>query len=247
MPHDLTGKIALVTGASRGIGAAVARKLAGAGAHVIMVARTVGGLEEIDDMIQEKGGSTTLVPLDLKDGPGIDRLGGAIAERWKHLDILVGNAAILGNLTPLGHIKPKVWDDLMAINVTANWRLIRALDPLLRAAKAGRAVFVTSGVAQHPRAYWGGYAISKAALEAMVKTWAAETATSNLKVNLINPGPVRTALRAAAMPGEDPATLPRPDDVAELFLEVCSESFSANGETTNFRDWQAARRKLPQS
>lgn len=237
MTHNLTGKIALVTGASRGIGAAVARKLAAAGAHVIMVARTVGGLEEIDDMIQRQGGSATLVPLDLKDGPGIDRLGGAIATRWKKLDILVANAGILGTLTPLSHLSPKTWDDLMAVNVTANWRLIRSLDPLLRASDAGQAIFVTSGVAQNIRPYWGGYAVTKAALEALAQTYAAETANTNLKVNLVNPGATSTAMRAAAMPGEDRSTLPKPDEVAELFLEICAGNVTGSGHVINYRDW----------
>jgi NAD(P)-dependent dehydrogenase (short-subunit alcohol dehydrogenase family) len=241
MQNDLTGKIALVTGASRGIGAAVARKLAGAGAHVILVARTVGGLEEIDDMIRADGGMASLVPLDLKDGAAIDRLGGIVAERWGKLDILVANAGILGVLGPLGHLKPKVWDDLMAINVTANWRLIRSFDPLLRASTAGRAVFVTSSVAQNIKAYWGGYAVSKAALETMAKTYAAEVGTSNLKVNIIDPGRTRTAMRAAAMPGEDPASLPKPDEVAEIFLDVCSENFQGNGQIIRYTDWRAAR------
>ena len=240
MTQSLKGKVALVTGASRGIGAAVARRLAAEGAHVILVARTVGGLEELDDRIRSEGGSATLVPLDVKDGPGIDRLGGAVAERWGRLDILVGNAGILGTLAPLGHISPKVWDDLMAVNVTANWRLIRSFDSLLRAAEAARVVFVTSGRAQAMRAYWGGYAVTKAALEALARTYAAETVKTSIRVNLVNPGATRTAMRAAAMPGEDPMTLPSPDDVAGIFLDLCSDSLTAHGEIFNYRDWQAA-------
>ncbi|HEY8353136.1 MAG TPA: SDR family NAD(P)-dependent oxidoreductase [Sphingomonadales bacterium] len=236
MTRLLEGKIALVTGASRGIGYAVARRLAREGAHILAVARTAGALEELDDAIQAEGGSATLAPLDLKDFDGIDRMGGAVAERWGRLDILVGNAGILGTLGPLSHIKPKVWDELLAVNLTANWRLIRSFEPLLRAAPHGRAVFVTSGVAQSHRAYWGGYATTKAALEAMVKTFAAECAKSNVRVNLVNPGATRTAMRAQAMPGEDPATLPRPDDVAELFLDLVREDVTLNGAVVNYRD-----------
>ena len=236
MTRLLEGKIALVTGASRGIGYAVARLLAREGAHILAVARTAGALEELDDAIQAEGGSATLAPLDLKDFDGIDRMGGAVAERWGRLDILVGNAGILGTLGPLSHIKPKVWDELLAVNLTANWRLIRSFEPLLRAAPHGRAVFVTSGVAQSHRAYWGGYATTKAALEAMVKTFAAECAKSNVRVNLVNPGATRTAMRAQAMPGEDPATLPRPDDVAELFLDLVREDVTLNGAVVNYRD-----------
>ncbi len=236
MTRLLEGKIALVTGASRGIGYAVARRLAREGAHILAVARTAGALEELDDAIQAEGGSATLAPLDLKDFDGIDRMGGAVAERWGRLDILVGNAGILGTLGPLSHIKPKVWDELLAVNLTANWRLIRSFEPLLRAAPHGRAVFVTSGVAQSHRAYWGGYATTKAALEAMVKTFAAECAKSNVRVNLVNPGATRTEMRAQAMPGEDPATLPRPDDVAELFLDLVREDVTLNGAVVNYRD-----------
>ncbi len=241
MSLELSGKIALVTGASRGIGAATARALAARGAHVIMVARTVGGLEEIDDMIQAAGGTTTLVPLDLKDFEAIDRLGASIFQRWEKLDILVANAGILGNLTPLTHLSPKVWDDLMAINVTANWRLIRSLDMLLRASSAGRALFLSSSVAQNFRAYWGGYAVSKAALEAMAKTYALEVKSSSLKVNIVNPGGTRTAMRAAAMPGEDASALPSPDDVAALLAELCSEQSSLHGEIVNYREWAKNR------
>jgi len=237
----LEGKVALVTGASRGIGWAVARLLAREGAHIIAVARTSGALEELDDAIQADGGSATLVPLDIKDGDAIDRIGAAIFERWKKLDILVANAGTLGVLSPLGHIKPKEWDNLLAINLTANWRLIRSLDPLLRAAPEGRAIFVTSSVAQNPRAYWGGYGTTKAALEHMVMTYAAETAMTNLKVNLINPGATRTAMRAKAMPGEDPDTLPKPADVAPLFLEMALPSFTETGTVVNFRNWAKVR------
>lgn len=240
MSKRLTDKVALITGASRGIGAAVARAFAREGAHVILVARTQGGLEAVDDLIQREGGSATLVPLDIKDGAGIDRLGGAIHERWGKLDILVANAGILGPLTPIGHIKPSSFDDLMAVNVTANWRLIRAFEPLLRASDAGRAIFVTSGKARKFTPYWGGYAASKAALEALALTFAAESAKSALRVNLINPGATRTSMRAKAMPGEDPGTLPPPDKVAALFLELADSACTRHGEIVNYRDWAAA-------
>tara|TARA_B100001939_G_scaffold331712_1_gene329979 strand:- start:1639 stop:2376 length:738 start_codon:yes stop_codon:yes gene_type:complete len=234
----LDGKVALVTGASRGIGAAVSLELARQGAHIIAVARTVGGLEELDDRIRTVGGEATLVPLDLKDFDGIDRLGGHVAEKYGRLDILIGNAAILGPLSPLPHIRPKEWEDLMTVNVTANWRLLRSFDPLLRNAEAGRAIFVTSTVARNPRAYWGGYATTKAALECLVKTYAAETSKTNLRTNLINPGPTRTAMRARAMPGEDPQTLPHPAELTPLFLKLCLPDCTANGEVFDFRDWK---------
>ncbi|HXK53484.1 MAG TPA: SDR family NAD(P)-dependent oxidoreductase [Hyphomicrobiales bacterium] len=235
MSPMLKDKVALVTGASRGIGRSVARALAREGAHVIAVARTVGGLEELDDEIKTAGGSATLVPLDLTDYAGIDRLGGAIYERWKRLDILVANAGILGAISPLGHVEPKTWDDTMAVNVTANWRLIRALDPLLRQAPAGRAIFVTSGAARNLRAYWGPYSVSKAALEALVGTYANEIAKTDVRANLINPGPTRTAMRAKAMPGEDPKSLPHADSLAEAFLRLASAEFTENGQVFDAR------------
>ena len=234
MSQPLSGRIALVTGASRGLGRAAALALSEAGAHVIAVARTVGGLEELDDAIQAKGGSATLVPLDLKDSAGIDRMGAAIFERWGKLDILLGNAGILGVLTPLTHLAPKVWDDLMAVNLTANWRLIRSLDQLLRLSDAGRALFVTSGAANFNRPFWGGYAVSKAALDALVKTYAAELTGTTVKVNLLNPGPTRTAMRAQAMPGEDPLTLPAPEELGPLIVEMLSPGYQASGEIVRF-------------
>jgi NAD(P)-dependent dehydrogenase (short-subunit alcohol dehydrogenase family) len=229
MPPPLADRIALVTGASRGIGYATALALARAGAHVVAVARTVGGLEELDDAIRAAGGSATLVPLDLKDVPGIARLGAALNDRYHRLDVLVGNAGILGPLSPLGHVEPKAWDDMLAINVTANWHLIRSMDPLLKLSTAGRAVFVTSGLAARPRAYWGPYAISKAALEALARTYAAETVSTKVRVNLLNPGPTRTRMRAAAMPGEDPAGLKTAEPVADKIVELCLPEFQETG------------------
>lgn len=236
----LEGKLAVVTGASRGIGRAVAKALAAEGAHIIAVARTVGGLESLDDEIKALGSSATLVPQDLKDGEAIDRLGGAIFERWKKLDILVGNAGMLGNLTPLQMVPPDQWQDLLAINVTANWRLLRSFDVLLRQSEAGRVIFVTSTVARDFRAYWGPYATTKAALEAMALSYAQDVQKTKIKVNLINPGPVATKMRARAMPGEDPASIPQPEDVAPLFVELALPDCTRQGEVLNYRDFAAA-------
>jgi NAD(P)-dependent dehydrogenase (short-subunit alcohol dehydrogenase family) len=229
------GRIALVTGASRGIGRAAALALARAGAHVVAVARTVGGLEDLDDDIRKEGGSATLVPLDLKDFAGIDRMGAALLERWGRLDALFGNAGILGPLTPLTHLQPKDWDEILAVNVTANWRLLRALDPLLRQSDAGRVLMASSGIARLNRPYWGGYAISKAALETLVFTYAAECNGTNVKANAFNPGKTRTRMRAEAMPGEDPQTLPAPEELTPLILELLSPQCVKNGELVNFR------------
>jgi NAD(P)-dependent dehydrogenase (short-subunit alcohol dehydrogenase family) len=226
----LAGKIALVTGASRGIGAAVAERFAAEGAHLILVARTTGGLEEVDDKIRAAGGTATLVPLDLRDFIKIDELAAAIYERFKRLDILVGNAAEFGTFSPLGHIDPKLWGEIIDLNLTANWRLIRAMDPLLRAAEQGRAIFVTSGIARGPRAYWGPYAVSKAGLEALVKTYAAEIEKTKVRANLIGPGVVRTRLRARVFPGEDPMNLPPPESVAEAFVQLALPECTRNGE-----------------
>jgi NAD(P)-dependent dehydrogenase (short-subunit alcohol dehydrogenase family) len=243
MSRRLTDTVAVVTGASRGLGYGLAKALAREGAHVIAVARTVGGLEELDDEIGAIGGTATLVPADLKDFAAIDRLGAAIFERWKQLDILIGNAGVLGQLSPLGHIDPKVWDEAVAVNLTANWRLIRSLDPLLRAAPAGRAVFVTSGAVQNLRAYWGSYSVTKAALEALVKTYAAEISKTEVRANLFNPGATRTAMRAKAFPGEDPGRLPAPDDVAVAALPLCLSSCSSNGSIFDFQDGKLSERR----
>jgi NAD(P)-dependent dehydrogenase (short-subunit alcohol dehydrogenase family) len=240
--QSLEGRIALVTGASRGIGRAAALALAEAGAHVIALARTVGGLEELDDAIQAKGGSTTLVPLDLKDFAGIDRMGAAIFERWGKLDMLLANAGILGVLTPLTHLAPRVWDDLMAVNVTANWRLIRSLDPLLRQSDAGRAVFMSSGAARIMYAYWGPYSVSKSGLETLVRIYAAETATTPLRANILNPGPFRTRMRAEAVPGEDPSLLPAPEELSAVFLPLVLPSLEAHGEIFDFKDGRIVKR-----
>ena len=225
----LVDTIALVTGASRGIGYATALALARAGAHIVAVARTVGGLEELDDAIRAEGGSATLVPLDLDDFEGIARLALALAERYQRLDILIGNAGLLGPVSPLGHVDPKEFEQMMRINVTANLQLIRCMDPLLRVAPAGRAVFVSSGAAHNARAYVGPYSISKTALEMLARTYAAETVTTRVRVNLINPGATRTRMRARFMPGEDPMTLPTPDRVADAIVTLCLPSLEETG------------------
>ena len=230
----LADRIAVVTGASRGIGRAAALALTTAGAHVIAVARTQGALEELDDAIQAAGSSATLVPLNLTDYEGIDRLGLAIHERWGRLDILVGNAGILGRLMPVGHVTPDIWQQVMDINVTANWRLLRSLDPLLQTSDAGRAIFVTSGAAHKCRAYWGPYAVSKAALDALVRTYAAETERTAIRAMLLNPGPLRTGMRRAAMPGEDPDTLKTPEDLAPLFVRLASPDWDETGKIYDF-------------
>lgn len=244
MTGKLDGKVALITGATRGIGAGVILALAREGAHIIMVGRTTGALEEMDDAVRELGAEATLVPMDLNDAEAIDRLGGHVASTWGKLDILIGNAGILGPISPMGHIPPREWDQLMAINVTANYRLIRAFDPLLRAAESGRATFVTSTVAESCRAYWGGYAITKAALNCMVKTYANEIGNNtNVRANLINPGPIRTSMRAAAVPGEDPETLDTPHDIAPLFVKMSLPEFQANGEIISYADYKAGAYK----
>jgi NAD(P)-dependent dehydrogenase (short-subunit alcohol dehydrogenase family) len=237
MTGRLAGKIALITGASRGIGGAVAAAYAREGAHLVLAARTVGGLEEVDDKIRAAGGeAATLVPLDLRDFIKIDELAAAIYQRFGKLDILVGNAAEFGTFSPLGHIDPKLWGEIIDLNLTANWQLIRAMDPLLRAAEHGRAIFVTSGIARAPRAYWGPYAVSKAGLEALVKTYAAEVEKTRVRANLIGPGVIRTRLRARVFPGEDPMTLPPPETVAEAFVQLALPDCARNGEVVNASD-----------
>ncbi len=226
----LAGTVALITGASRGIGAAVARCFAGEGAHVVLAARTVGGLEEVDDEIRSAGGSATLVPLDLRDFIKIDELAAALYQRYRRLDILVGNAGEFGVFSPLGHIDPTLWSEVIDLNLTANWRLIRAMDPLLRAAPAGRAVFVTSRLGRDAQPYYGPYAVSKTGLETLVRIYAGEVAHSRVRVNLVDPGIVRTRLRAQIFPGEDPAGLPGPDSIAPLFVPLALPDCERNGE-----------------
>lgn len=226
----LKDRIALVTGASRGLGAAAALAFAREGAHVIAVARTVGGLEALDDRIKQAGGNATLVPLDVTDGPGIDRLGGALYERFGRLDVLMGNAALLGTLSPISHIDPAIFEKVMAVNVTANWRLIRSLDPLLRQSDAGRAIFVTSGISRRVVPYWSAYAASKAALDMMVATYAAESAHTSVRVNLYNPGPMRTGMRKEAFPGEKPESVPLPEAHAEALIQLALPACQMNGE-----------------
>jgi len=227
----LEGRIALVTGASRGIGRAVAKRFAAEGAQLILVARTSGALEEADDECRAAGAAPAmLVPLDLRQGDLIDQMGAALHERYGRLDILVGNAAMLGGLFPVGHYSPDIWQAVIDLNLAANWRLIRSLDPLLRLSEAGRAMFVTSGVTEgEPPPYWGAYTASKAGLEGLVFTWAAELKRTNIKANIIDPGTAATNMRAEAFPGEDPATLKSPDEITERFVELAESSYSESG------------------
>lgn len=245
MPSQ-TGRIALVTGASRGIGWAVAAALARAGAHVVAAARNVQGLEELDDEIRRLGGTATLVPFDLKDFDAIDRLGASLYERFGRIDALVGNAGVLGPVSPLGHVEPKAFEEVLQVNVTANWRLIRSMDPLLKRSPAGRAVFITSGAAWKANAYWGPYAISKSALDTLVRTYAAETqAISNVRANLYTPGPIRTRMRALAMPGEDPMSLDPPEAVAEDILALVSAEMQETGKVFS-REMRAMHFRAPE-
>lgn len=231
----LKGRLALITGASRGIGRETAKAFAKAGAHVIAVARTVGALEELDDEIKALGGSATLVPLDLTDYDALDRLGLTIHQRWGKLDILVGNGAILGTIGPLNHIEPKLFERVMAVNVTANFRLIRSMDPLLRASDAGRALFLTSSAGSNAFAYWGPYGASKAALDIMCRDWAEEIRNiTKIKVMLVNPGRTRTRMRAEAAPGEDPNTLPAPGEIAPFLVEMASPGWQETGKWFDF-------------
>lgn len=228
--QTLAGRVALVTGASRGIGAAVAQAYARAGAHVVLMARNIKALEKLDDQIQGQGGKTTLVPLDLLDHDKIDTLGPALAEKFGRLDIFVGNAGMLGTLGPLAHTKANDWDRVIALNLSANFRLLRTLDPLLRASDAGRVIFVSSGAAEGYRAYWGAYAASKAGLESLARTYKAETDKTNIRVNILDPGRVRTAMRAEAFPGEDPEMLATPDYIVNTFLDLANPSCTRHGE-----------------
>ncbi|MGB8183357.1 MAG: SDR family NAD(P)-dependent oxidoreductase [Stellaceae bacterium] len=226
----LQGRLALVTGASRGIGAAVARRFAAEGAHVIAVARTQGALEELDDAVRAAGGAATLVPLDLRTFDAIDQMGAALNERFHKLDIVASCAGVLGSLSPMGHIDPKLWSEIFDVNVTANYRLIRSLDPLLRRSDNGRAIFVTCAASRDLAAFWGAYGASKAALEALVRIYAAEVTRTPVRVNLVDPGPVRTRLRAEAFPGEDRATLKAPEEVTGIFVQLAAADCPHHGQ-----------------
>ncbi|MFN3688220.1 SDR family NAD(P)-dependent oxidoreductase [Salinarimonas sp.] len=235
MDKPLEGRIAVVTGASRGIGRAAALAFAGAGAHVVALARTQGALEELDDEIRAAGSTATLVPVDMKDLDALDRLGAALYERFGRVDVLLGNAGTLGPIAPITQIDQQTWDQVIAVNLTANWRLVRSMDPLLRASDAGRALFVTSGAAHTAKPYWGPYAISKAGLEILARTYAAEVQNiSKIRVMLVNPGPLRTRMRASAMPGEDPMTLRTPEDLAPEILRLALPSWSETGKVFDF-------------
>ncbi|ARM11696.1 MULTISPECIES: SDR family NAD(P)-dependent oxidoreductase [Rhizobium] len=246
MNINLEGKIALVTGASRGIGYFTALELAKAGAHVIACARTVGGLEDLDDAIKAVGGSATLVPFDLADMNAIDALGGSIFERWGKLDILVANAGVLGVISPIGHIEAKVFEKVMTINVTATWRLIRSVDPLLARSDAGRAVILSSGAAHKCRPFWSAYSASKAAVEALARTWAGETQSTPLRITSVDPGATRTAMRAKAVPGEDPQTLPHPSEVAKAILPLLGPGVTETGKLFIVRENKLADYRLPE-
>ena len=235
----LAGKIALVTGASRGIGRASALALAKAGAHVIAVARTTGGLEELDDEIRAATGQpATLVPMDISQVEGLDQLGLAIHERHGRLDILVHAAAILGAITPVSHIEPALWDKVMATNLTATYRLIRTTERLLRASDAGRAIFLTTGRVQRPKAFWGVYGVSKAAMEHLVQTWADELENTTIRAALVDPGVMRTKMRAEAMPGEDPMTLPEPSEIGPMIVELAQADLGLPKSSVLFSDWK---------
>lgn len=233
----LQGRLAFVSGASRGLGRATALALAREGAHVIVTARSTGALEELDDEIRAAGGAATLLALDLRKSDRLDQLGPTIFQRWDKLDILVANAGILGPLSPLPHVTADAWTSVIETNLSANWRLIRTFDPLLQRAKAGRAVFISSSAATAKSAYWGPYAVSKAGLEALAKTYALENANTSVRVNIVDPGPMSTAMRAKAFPGEDPKTIPAPPDVAALVLELCLPTEKRNGDIVRYREW----------
>jgi NAD(P)-dependent dehydrogenase (short-subunit alcohol dehydrogenase family) len=241
----LSGKIALVTGASRGLGRAVSVALAREGAHVIISGRTTGALEELDDEIVKLGGTATILPLDLRKGDKLDQLGPSLYQRWQHLDIFVANAAILGSLSPLAHVTADGWADVMETNLSANWRLVRTLDPLLQKAEAGRVVFVTSRAAHGQNAYWGPYAVAKAGLEALAATYAAEVVSTPIRVATLDPGGIRTGMRSKAFPGEDPMTLPSPDDVARLALDLVLPSSAVHGTVVRYREWANGAGRMP--
>jgi NAD(P)-dependent dehydrogenase (short-subunit alcohol dehydrogenase family) len=240
-PKRLKNRIAMVTGASRGIGRAVAHELAAEGAHVIITGRTQGALEELDDEIRSLGGTATILVLDLANGDRLDQLGPTIFQRWEKLDIFVANAAILGPLSPLPHVTAQSWSAVMDSNLNANWRLIRTLDPLLRRSDAGRVVFVSSGAASGTNAYWGPYAVSKAGLEALARTYAEEVRSTPIRCNIVHPGATRTQMRARAFPGEDPSTLPPPAEVARFIVALALSDVTATGQTHVFRADVAAR------
>jgi NAD(P)-dependent dehydrogenase (short-subunit alcohol dehydrogenase family) len=242
-PAPLSDRIALVTGASRGIGRAAALALAKAGAHVVAVARTQGGLEELDDEIRAGGlEGPTLVPMDIAEGDGLDQLGLAVHQRFGRLDVLVHAAAMLGPLTPVSHIEPGHWERVMAVNATATYRLIRSTERLLRASAAGRAIFLTTGVASRPRAFWGPYSASKSAMEAIVRTWADELEQTAIRAVLLDPGAMRTKMRAEAMPGEDPLSLPEPGEIGPLIVELAQSDLGLVRTAVSFSDWKAAYR-----
>jgi NAD(P)-dependent dehydrogenase (short-subunit alcohol dehydrogenase family) len=226
----LQDRIALITGASRGIGRAVAGAFAREGAQVLLLARSIPELQLADDAIRHLGGKASLIPLDLADGGAVDALGPTLYERFGRLDALVANAAMLGGLSPLSHIVSSTWERVLAVNLTANWRLVRTLDPLLRRSEAGRVIFVTSGVARSAKSYWAPYSVSKAALECLAMTYANETVNTTIKVNILDPGAVATAMRAEAYPGEDAKTLPNPDEVAARFVELATSEWQTTGQ-----------------
>lgn len=246
MTIDLKGRVAVVTGASRGIGYFTALELAKAGAHVVACARTVGGLEELDDAIKAAGGSATLVPFDLADMAAIDKLGGAINERWGKLDIMVANAGVLGTISPIGHVEAKVFEKVMNINVNATWRLIRSLKPLLIKSDAGRALILSSSAAHKCKPFWGPYSASKAAVEALARTWAGETQRLPLRILCVDPGATRTAMRAQAMPGEDPETVPHPSEVAAKLLPLVGPDQTETGKLYIVREDKIVDYRMPE-